>query len=359
MCGSLCFFGMQTTLMQEKRDLSFDAFKGVAIIAVVAIHAIYTGGSPYSPAFVYYRQLLNFSVPLFFFIAGYWSSKAKIESLRDYTHFLSGRLSRVLVPYFFWSAIWLGYAAYRSGSIDFYQIVFKLFTGGACLGYYFVIAIAQIYVLTPVLQYINRRFEWYGFAVITIFGLAAFFLLYLSKYFGVIGHLPWALPFYSWIIYYEIGLFLPARCAQTITSPKFRFYVYLVFPVSLLILLMETFFMLYGDGRLDFALNPIKYSTLLYCVCIILMFFSFKDIFSRLPVKLIYQLGYYSYGIYLVHVMILNQTATFIRRISIISSFEPVLQLVLVAVTIMVCIVIINVSHKLLPNIFCRKILGF
>src|SRR4030042_1293639 len=76
------FLGMQTTLMQEKRDLSFDAFKGIAIIAVIAIHAIYAGGSPYSPSFVYYRQLLNFSVPLFFFIAGYWSSKAKIESLR-------------------------------------------------------------------------------------------------------------------------------------------------------------------------------------------------------------------------------------------------------------------------------------
>ena len=138
MCGSLCFFGMQTTLMQEKRDLSFDAFKGVAIIAVVAIHAVYAGGSPYSPAYVYYRQLLNFSVPLFFFIAGYWSSRAKIESLRDYIHFLSGRLSRVLIPYFFWSALLLGYSAYCSGCIDLYRIIVVLLTGGACLGYYFV-----------------------------------------------------------------------------------------------------------------------------------------------------------------------------------------------------------------------------
>jgi surface polysaccharide O-acyltransferase-like enzyme len=345
--------------MQEKRDLSFDAFKGVAIIAVVAIHAIYAGGSPYSPAFVYYRQLLNFSVPLFFFIAGYWSSMAKIESLRDYTHFLRGRLSRVLIPYFFWSAILLGYEAYCSGSIDLYQIIFKLFTGGACLGYYFVIAIAQVYVLTPVLQYINRRFEWYGFAVIIIFGLAVFFLLYLSRYFEVIGHLPWAIPFYTWIIYYEIGLFLPARCAQTITSPKFRVYIYLTFPVSLLILLTEISFMLYRGGRFDFSVNPVKYSTLLYSVCVILALFSFKDIFSRLPTKLIYKLGYYSYGIYLVHVMVLAQAATFIRRISIISSFQPVLQLILVAVTIMMCIVIINVSRKLLPNTFCRKVLGF
>jgi surface polysaccharide O-acyltransferase-like enzyme len=350
---------LHTTLIQEKRDLSFDAFKGIAIIAVVAIHAIYAGGSPYSPAFVYYRQLLNFSVPLFFFIAGYWSSKTKIESLRDYTHFLSGRLSRILVPYFFWSAIWLGYAAYCSGNIDLYQIVFKLFTGGACLGYYFAIAITQVYILTPVLQYINRRFGWCGFAIITLFGLAAFFMLYLSRYFEVIVHLPWALPFYTWIIYYEIGLFLPARYTQTIASPKFRVYIYLAFPISLLILLTEISFILYRGGHFDFALNPVKYSTFLYSICVILAFFSFKDIFSRLPTKLIYQIGYYSYGIYLIHVMVLAQAAAFIRRINFISSFQPVLQLILVAVTIMMCIVIINVSHKLLPNAFCRKVLGF
>jgi len=349
---------MQTRLMQGKRDLSFDAFKGVAIIAVVAIHAINIGGSPYSPAFVYYRQLLNFSVPLFFFVAGYWSSKAKIESLRDYTQFLSGRLSRILVPYFFWSAISLGYAAYSSGGIDFSLIVFKLFTGGACHGYYFVIALVQVCILTPVLQYINRRFGWYGFASVTIFGLAIYFILYLSRLYEVIGFVPMWNPFYTWIIYYEIGLFLPARYAQTITSPKFRVYIHLALLVSLLSILMEISFMLSNYDNLGFIVNPVKYSTLLYSVCVILELFSFKDFFSRLP-KLIYILGYYSYGIYLVHIIVLKKSVVFIHRISIISSFQPVLQLILVAVTIMMCIVIINISHKLLPNTFCRKVLGF
>lgn len=344
--------------MQGTRDLSIDAFKGVAIIAVVAIHTIYIAGSPHSLAFVYYRQLLNFSVPLFFFIAGYWSSKARIDSLKDYANFLGGRLSRILVPYFFWSAILIGYAVFYSGSIDLYQTVFNLFTGGACLGYYFAIAITQVYLLTPVLQYINRRFGWYGFSAVVIFGLTMYFILYLSRYFKVIGNLPQMLPFYTWIIYYEIGLFLPGRYAETIISRKFRVYISLAVPVSLLILLTEMSFMLSQGDHLDFIVSPLKYSTLLYSVCVILVLLSYKDAFSRLP-KLIHKLGYYSYGIYLIHVMILAQAATLISRISIISSFQPVLQLVLVAVTIMVCIVIIIVSHKLLPSSFCRKVLGF
>ena len=60
---------------------AFDVFRGLAIIAVVAIHAIYFGGSPHSGGFVYYRQLLNFCVPAFFFISGYWASRKQIESV--------------------------------------------------------------------------------------------------------------------------------------------------------------------------------------------------------------------------------------------------------------------------------------
>jgi peptidoglycan/LPS O-acetylase OafA/YrhL len=88
--------------MQKTRDLSFDSFRGLAIIAVVAIHATYLGGSPYSLGFLPYRQLLNAAVPALFFMSGYWSSKKPIKSLADYKTFLKRRLSRIFVPYLFW-----------------------------------------------------------------------------------------------------------------------------------------------------------------------------------------------------------------------------------------------------------------
>ena len=81
--------------MQEKRDLSFDAFRGLAIIAVVGIHAYEIGWRQVSAMSVYglfiiaYRQFLNFAVPAFVFISGYWLSKKKIESLEDYKNFLT------------------------------------------------------------------------------------------------------------------------------------------------------------------------------------------------------------------------------------------------------------------------------
>ena len=175
--------------MQENRDLSFDAFRGLAIIAVVAIHAIYFGGSPYSSGFLYYRQLLNFCIPVFFFISGYWASRKPIDSLAGYKALLWKRLSRIFVPYLFWSSLILGYSAVKTGEVDGYKTVFLL------LPYYFIIALAQLYILTPVLQYLNRKLGGYGLILVLVFNMACLLALYLSRLFNVIWHLPAALPF--------------------------------------------------------------------------------------------------------------------------------------------------------------------
>ena len=63
--------------MQKDRDTSFDAFRGIAIIAVTAIHAIDSDFSRRHSLtgewnfffLVTYRQLLNFAVSVFIFIS--------------------------------------------------------------------------------------------------------------------------------------------------------------------------------------------------------------------------------------------------------------------------------------------------
>ena len=107
--------------MQQNRDLSFDAFRGIAIIAVVAAHA---SGTALSQGYLSidkwnyffllaYVQLLLFTVPALVFMAGYWSAKRPIKSLQDYKTFLIRKLSRVLIPYLFWSLVILGYAGFK------------------------------------------------------------------------------------------------------------------------------------------------------------------------------------------------------------------------------------------------------
>jgi surface polysaccharide O-acyltransferase-like enzyme len=343
--------------MQEKRDSSFDGFRGLAIIAVVAIHTIYIAGSPESLGFICYRQFLNFAVPAFFFMSGYWAAKEEIVSFKGYRAFVTRRLLRIAVPYLFWSGVLLGYSAVESRSIDLYKVLYKLLTGSACMGYYFIIALGQLYVLTGLLQYINRKLGWYGLAGVLVFNLASMFALYLSRFFGVILHLPAALLFYSWIIYYQLGLFMSGRDGELPAAAKVRSCILPGILISWFISAIEATVIL-SYGRPDFAVFGTKYSSLLYSIGVILGFLSARGIFSRLP-GLLHKIGRYSFGIYLIHVMVLGQVVRFFQEIGVVPSFQPLYQLTLVVLTTLICFVIITICRKLLPVSFCSKVLGF
>lgn len=344
--------------MRVNRDIFFDSMRGIAIIAVVAIHAIYLGGTPDSPGFLCYRQLLNFSVPVFFFMSGYWASKKQISSIKDYKSFLTKKFFRIVVPYLFWSFVLLGYSALAKAHFGAFEIIFKLSTGGACMGYYFVIAIIQLYLLTPLLQYLNRRLKWYGFMLVLAFNFAIIFVLYLSRLFHVIGHLPVALPFYFWVIYYEMGLFSGAGLGDFPVSPKMRAYILFAIPVSGLISVLEGHILSTHYNSPDFAAFAVKYSTFIYSVFVILGFLLWKQYFRRLP-RVLIVLGRYSFGIYLIHVVVLGWVVMLFQKSSLLRSFQPAYQLVLVATTTGICFVLISAARKLLPESVCVKVLGF
>jgi probable poly-beta-1,6-N-acetyl-D-glucosamine export protein len=349
-------------MMQKNRDLSFDVFRGVAIIAVVAIHAAYmefSSDTVLNWQLVAYCQLLTFSVPAFLFISGYWiSTKPIIESWEDYRTFLIKRLSRVLVPYFFWSIVLLWYVAIRDNKFDMYQIIFKLMTGRAAFPYYpyyFIIVIAQLYIITPILQNINRKS--YGLISIIILNVLGLLVLYFSRL-KLIGHHPITLPFYLWIIFYEIGLLVGRRTSEVFPPKKIRSLILPGLLISILFSEIEGLTILSKVNDPFFASAITKYSSFLYSVFVILCFLVFKERISRWP-ELLVTLGRYSFGIYLIHTPVLNQVAYLVRKSSAIHSFQSLYQLTVVLITISICFVMINVTRKLLPESFCGKVLGF
>jgi surface polysaccharide O-acyltransferase-like enzyme len=346
--------------MQENRDNAFDVFRAIAIIAVVAIHAIYLGGSPDSSGFVYYRQLLNFCVPAFFFISGYWASRSQIERWTEYKAFLWKRLSRVLCPYLFWSVAVIVYLVVKTRYFNASRTLLMLLTGGACMGYYFIIAITQLYVLTPVLQYLNRKLGVHGVAIILVLNMAGLLALYLSGLFNVIRHLPIAMFFYSWIIYYEFGLFA-GKHEMTVPTRKtrlFRPFIFYALLVSLLISMMETTAILSKFQNPAFAAFPTTYSSLLYSICVIMGFIFYRDYFERFP-RLFRKIGRYSFGIYLINMFVLGGIVWILNRFNLLQSFQPLRQFVMVITTLSACLVLIVVARRVLPKLIYSKILGF
>ena len=350
--------------MQERRDLSFDAFRGFGIIAIVAIHAVfYTLEDRCFPIrgwnffFLFtYCQLSSFPVAVFTFISGYWLSKESIKSLGDYKNFLLRRFSRVLIPYFFWSFILLGYSAIKEHDINAYEIIFKLLTGRICIGYFFIVVIVQLYIITPVLQYINRK--PYALILIIILSLINQFILYLSRLYNVIWHLPASLPFYSWIIFFEIGLLIGSRDNKAFITPKIRVFILPAVLVSLFISELEGMIILLKYGNLDFAISATKYSSTLYFVCILFGFLFIRERLRYWP-RFLVTLGNYSFGIYLMHVIVLKRVINIIQKNNLIYSFQPLYQLSVVLVTILICFLLISAARRLLPKYFWSRILGF
>jgi surface polysaccharide O-acyltransferase-like enzyme len=346
--------------MHENRDLSFDAFRGFAIIGVIAIHASLltfpsTGGGKL--ALVAYQQLLNFSVPAFVFISGYWLSKEPIGSLQDYKKFLTKRLSRVLIPYFLWSFVYIAYVAIKTRDIDIRQIIHTFLTGAAYGDYYywFIIMISQFYIITPVLQYLNRK--RYGLILVLIVNILALLSRYISRLY-LDCWLPSAMLFYSWIILFQFGLLVGSGDNNIFKFKRIGFFILPAILVSLACSQLEAFFMLSKYDNMSCAISPLKYSSLLYAVCVIFGFLFVRERFKNWP-KLLVISGQYSLGIYLIHVIILGWLINIFQEISIVHSFLPIYQVVLVAGTLLICLIFIGATRKLLPGHFCSKILGF
>ena len=82
----------------------FDILCGLAILGVVAIHSsgsgLQFGDNSLNFHFtVLWRNMLNFSVPMFLAISGYFLAKKSIAHTTDYFSFLKKQIPRVYVPF--------------------------------------------------------------------------------------------------------------------------------------------------------------------------------------------------------------------------------------------------------------------
>jgi len=281
-------------------------------------------------------------------------AKKPIRSLQDYKTCMIKRLTRVFIPYLFWSFLFLAYAAIRTGDVNVQKIIFKLLTGKASFPYFFILLIAQFYVITPLLHYVNRK--PYGLILVLVVNVISLLFHYLSRLcFNC--WLPTLRLFYSWIIFYEIGLLVGSSDNKIFAVKKGRLFILPALLVCLLISELEGIIILSKYANLDFAAHAMKYSTFMYSTCTIFGFLFVRECFHHWP-KLLVIIGYYSFGIYLTHVPVLARVVRVLRETKI-YSFPVLYHLVVGLITISICLAMIGTVRTLLPKPFCRKVFGF
>jgi len=351
-----------------QRDESFDALRGIAIIAVVAIHASSSGldlnnvtSSLNFDLTLLLRQLYNFAVPSFLFISGYFLSRYEFNSINDVVNFFTKRLSRILIPFLFWSLVFLCYKIYKGADINLSDFIIRVITGRAAAPFYFIFLLLQLYTLTPVFYQINRL--RYGPTLILCSNIFAMTIIYyIQIYHSEIDGFYWySAPFISWVIFYELGLItgcnehVARKLRIGITGIKTAVIVVLM---ALSISIIEGLAIINHTGNLDFATTAVKFSSFIYSLACLWLFLIIRHLNIAWSMLLI-KIGNVSFGIFLIHSIILGKVSSFLETFDIFNHNQFSGQFVAILTTLIICYSVITLSRAALPDRFNSRILGF
>ena len=140
------------------RQIFFDFIKGLAILAVVIIHVQFIATGFYFYKYRYFLYTINllarFAVPVFFICSGILlSSKAKTKS--QWKHFYNKKIVRVFIPYILISVLTL-----LVTKVSLWHFPYAILTGKAQIPFYFIIILAQFYLLFPFLVKLKNK-KWF------------------------------------------------------------------------------------------------------------------------------------------------------------------------------------------------------
>jgi membrane-bound acyltransferase YfiQ involved in biofilm formation len=215
-------------------------------------------------------------------------------------------------------------------------------------------------MLTPLLNYINRK--PYGFISVLIFNMASLFVLYLLN----LGDLwfvddPYYLihsPFLLWVIFYQMGLLIGSRDSEEFIPRNMHKFILPAILVALVISVVEVITILSKYDDWHTAICAIKYSSFIYSTCIIFGFLVLRERLRSWP-RFLVVLGDYSFGIYLIHMIILRGIVRIMPKVNTIHHLQVLYELMIVLITLTMCYVLIAITRKILPKPFYGRVLGF
>jgi surface polysaccharide O-acyltransferase-like enzyme len=336
----------------------YDILRAIAIIGVLAIHCTFLGFQFEFNSFdfnitVLWKNFINFSVPLFISLSGFFSANKNVETKENYLLFIKKQIPRVLIPYIIWSILYLGLSAYFGGA-PFNELFVRFITFQSSPEFYFILLIIQYYLLLPVLKKLaSSKGLYLSLAISLISCVIIFKLRYFNDY--LVLQILYTGLFPIWLIFFVFGLYI--RNNQIKLNNKLIIVLAFIFYV---LSIVETLFShLYFNIEILFAATSVKVSSFLFSLLILM--YAFKNI-SMKENKILQYTGEVSFGIFLSHPLFLYYPIVLMVNIFLTPLFNKrgggiLLQLLVLFTTYICCLLFSYILRKINKKL-AIKLLG-
>lgn len=330
------------------RNSYFDILRGLAIIMVVGIHTFTPphlsdcNTSIYDWIDATVRQAIQFPVPLFLAISGYFLAKKKLETKDECKRFWKKQIPRVYIPCLIWSIPHLLLSLRAGESNPFVTLAFYFLCGLSV--YYFILLIMQCYLLLPFILKTNIR----RILKLTMITYVIHMLAYFYAKYGLNIDIPlvvYGAPFTLLGVYFVLGVSLSRRDRNySLTLPVLGMIA------GMILQLIEMYFI---NTNLEGGFG-IKVSSLLYCYSCLMFLFSAKvekwvSSHTNIITKWLNKIGNVSFGVYLTHIYFIMFLSKFFTIDNYFAKW---------AVVSLLSIAFVMVGKRIMP-VFSEKYLGF
>lgn len=311
----------------NKRLVYLDLLRVISVLGVIIIHVSAKGIHGFTAdTFVWkasnvYDSLSRFCVPVFVMISG----SMLLDPNRHYSikKLYKNKILRMATAFVFWSIIYMLYyiltSEFASVSSMIYHILLRTATGNYHL--WFLFMISGLYMITPILRKIvtEKRITRYYIFLSFGFGCAILFvkelLLHLQGINALLNllyevicsitnsaHLEFLL---GYVFYYVLGYYLK----EYGVTKKAAKIIYSTGIVSSFVIIIGTYFVFtFSLEPTEFLYNYTYLPVFLSSIAVYVFFNRVvsKNKFKEKTVEIISVLSKFSFGIYLVHVLVLD-----------------------------------------------------
>lgn len=298
------------------RNLYWDTWKGLAIVAVVMIHACgsalaFPEGSANSMFAVVLRQFINFPVALFVFLSGMFALRGGHTG--SYVSSVWSRIVRLMVPYLVWASVY-SLAKLLTGKLVVADLPLMIADGTVVFVGYYVVVMLQMAIISPWLERLSASTFKVVVPLSILVSCGFTYGIRVSEYEGTWSSFPYnALPFFLWLPFYLLGL----AYAKSHLAPGGLPWAGVLIAVLACAAASVGEALFWMPGSIDLAISQLKVSSIITSVFVCMLMVAMARTYSDLTGwrKALAWLGARSFYFYLAHMLVLTLVQGVLRKL--------------------------------------------